>query len=74
MFREAPDGADLFGDGNENIRSDDPRKRVVPSGEDFETDDVSGGKVDLRLEIRNELTVLEAVANALFDLDRKSVV
>ena len=45
-----------------------PAQRVVPARQHFEADDLAGLQVDLRLEIRNELAVLEAVADALLDL------
>ena len=62
------DQADLLGDGDEHVGPDDPRERVVPARKHLEADDLAGRKVHLRLEIGNELAVLEAVADALLDL------
>ena len=41
---------------------------MVPPGEHLEADDFARGEVHLRLEKGQELAVLEAVADALFDL------
>src|SRR6185369_14377016 len=41
---------------------------MVPAGKHFEADDLAGGEIHLRFEKRNELAVLETVADALLDL------
>ena len=41
---------------------------MVPPRQHFETDDLASLELDLRLEIGDELTVIEAVADALLDL------
>ena len=68
LLGEASDHADLLRDGDENIGRDDPRQRMVPPGEHLESDDFARGEVHLRLEKGEKLAVLEAVADALFDL------
>ena len=45
-----------------------PESAMVPTREDLEADDLAVGKIDLRLEIGNELAVIEAEADALLDL------
>ena len=54
--------------GNEHVGPDDAGQRVVPAREHLEADDLAGREVHLRLEIGNELAVLEAEADALLDL------
>jgi hypothetical protein len=58
----------LFGNRDEAIRLDQPAQRMLPSGQHFEADDFARGQIDLRLEVRHELAVLQAVAIALLDL------
>src|SRR4051795_8425 len=41
---------------------------MFPARQHFETDDLAGRKIDLRLEIRNELAMVEAKADSLLDL------
>ena len=45
---------------------------MLPAGEHLEADDLAGFQVDLRLEIGNELLVLEAVAQALLDFAERN--
>ena len=68
LLGKAADQADFLRDGDEDVGTDHARKRVVPPREHLETDDLAVGKIDLRLEIGNELAVIEAEANALLDL------
>ena len=68
MLGQAADQADFFGDRNEHVRADHPRERVDPAGQHLEADDLAGPKIDLGLEIGNELAVLETEADALLDL------
>ena len=68
LFGQAANQADFFGNRNEDVRTDHARQRMDPAGEHLEADDLAGGEVDLRLEIRDELAVLEPEADALLDL------
>ena len=68
LLGKPPDQADLLGNGNEDVRTDDAGERMVPARQHLEADDLAGREVDLRLEVRNELAVLEAEADALLDL------
>src|SRR3954454_12083345 len=41
---------------------------MFPARQHLEADDLAGRKVDLRLEVRNELAMVEAKADSLLDL------
>src|SRR5687768_9557228 len=41
---------------------------MVPTSQDFKSDNSTGLKIHLRLEVRDELAVLETVADPLLDL------
>ena len=68
LLGQAPDDVDLLGDRNENVRANDPGQRMIPARQDLETHDLASRQVHLRLEERHELAVLQAEADALFDL------
>ena len=68
LLGQPADQADLFGDGNEHVGTDHAGQRVDPAREHLEADDLAGREIHLRLEIGNELPVLEAEADALLDL------
>ena len=68
LLGQAADQANLLGDRNEDVRTDDSGQRMNPARQHLEPDDLAGREIDLRLEIGNELAVLEAEADPLLDL------
>jgi hypothetical protein len=68
LLGQLADQAHFLGDRDEAVGHDQSRRRVLPARQHFEADDLPGLQVDLRLEIGNELLVLEPVAKPLLDL------
>ncbi len=68
LLGKTADQSDFFGDRDEDVGADDSGQRMLPARQHFEADDLARREVDLRFEIRKELVVLEAEADALLDL------
>ena len=68
LLGQSADQAIFFRNRDEAIGFDQSAQRMFPAGQHLETDDFAGGQINLRLEIGDELAMLQAVANALLDL------
>ena len=69
LFGQARDQAISSATGMNVVGRDHSRQRMIPPRQHFEPDDLAGRQVHLRLEIGQELLVIEPEADALLDLD-----
>ena len=71
-FGQFGDGADVFGDGDEDFRADRAERGRMPAGQHFKAGQAASGEVDLLFVERHEFARRDAVPDAGFQLAAKT--